>query len=130
MESDMKNVKSVLCILLIFILGAAAGGLAVHICYKSRMETYLRGDRKAREEILLNRLSRRLDLDDRQREQARAIVRETHAEMNNIRKQYRPQMEAVLEKSRSEMRRMLRPEQLEKFEKFIAERKAKHRRDD
>jgi Spy/CpxP family protein refolding chaperone len=50
--------------------------------------------------------------------------------MDVIRKQYRPQMEAVLEKSRAEMRRILRPQQLEKFEKFLAERKARHRRDD
>jgi hypothetical protein len=39
-------------------------------------------------------------------------------------------MEAVLEKSRAEMRRILRPEQLEKFEKFIAEHQARHRRSD
>ncbi len=130
MGSDMKNLKSVLCILLIFILGAAGGGLAMHIVYKSHMETFLRGDRKTREEILLNRLSRRLDLDDRQREQARAIVEKTHEEMDKIRKQYRPQMEAVMENSRAEMRRILRPEQLQKFEKFIAERKARHRRVD
>jgi Spy/CpxP family protein refolding chaperone len=126
----MKNIKYVLCILLIFVLGAASGGLVMHIVYKSHMETFLSGDRKAREEILLNRLSRRLDLDQSQREKVRAIVEETHVEMNNIRKQYRPQMEAVLEKSRTEMRQILRPEQLGKFEKFIAERKARHGRHD
>lgn len=126
----MKNIKSVLCILLIFVLGAVSGGLGMHIVYKSHMETFLKGDRKTREAMLLNRLSRRLDLDDKQREQARAIVEKTHEEMNNIRKQYRPQMEAVLENSRAEMRRILRPDQAQKFEKFIAEHKAKHRRDD
>jgi Spy/CpxP family protein refolding chaperone len=126
----MKNIKSVICILLIFLLGAVSGGLVMHMVYKSHMETFLRGDRKAREEILVNRLSRKLDLDQSQREKVRAIVKETHLEMNNIRKQYRPQMEAVLEKSRAEMRRILRPEQLEKFEKFIAEHQARHRRSD
>ncbi len=126
----MKNIKSVLCILLIFILGAASGCLVMHIVYKSHMETFLRGDRKAREEILINRLSRRLDLDDRQREQARVIVEKTHQEMDMIRKQYRPQMEAVLDNSRAEMRRILRPDQLQKFEKFIAEHKARHKQND
>ncbi len=126
----MKNLKSVLCILLIFILGAASGGLGVHIYYKSHMETFLRGDRKAREEILLNRLNRKLDLDARQREQVRDLIAETHAEMKNIRNQYRPQMKAVIEKSKAEMRRLLRPDQLEKFEKFLAERKAMHKGDD
>jgi len=126
----MKNIKCALCILLIFSLGAAGGGLAMHIVYKSHMETFLRGDRKAREEILLNRLSCRLDLDDRQREQARAIVQKTHAEMDDIRKQYRPQMEAVMEKSRAEMRQILRPDQQGKFDQFIAKHKARHRKDD
>jgi Spy/CpxP family protein refolding chaperone len=125
----MKNFKQILCILLIFLLGAASGGLVMHMIYKSHMETFLRGDRKAREEILLDRLTRRLDLDDRQREQVRAIVEQTHAEMNNIRKQYRPQMEAVLEKSRVEMRQILRPGQLEKFEQFLQKRKEKRERE-
>ncbi len=122
----MKNLKSILCVLIIFLLGAASGGLAVHIYFKSQMETFVKGDRKAREEILLNRLSRKLDLDDKQREQTRAIIAETHEEMKKIRTQYHPQMEAVIEKSKAEMRRILRPDQLEKFEKFLAERKAMH----
>ncbi len=126
----MKNLKSVLCILLIFILGAAAGGLGVHIYNKSQGDACWRGDRKAREEMLLNRLDRRLDLDDRQREQVRVLIAETRTEMKNIRNQYRPQMKAVIEKSKAEMRRLLRPDQLEKFEKYLAERKAKYRRDD
>ena len=127
-ESDMKNIKFVLCILLIFLLGAVSGGLVMHMAYRSNMEMFLKGDRNAREEILLNRLSRKLDLNESQREKVRAIVEETHAEMNKIRKQYRPQMEAVLEKSRAEVRLILRPDQLAKFEKFVAERKARHKR--
>lgn len=126
----MKNLKSVLCILLIFILGAASGGLGVHIYYKSCGETYQRFDRKAREEMLLNRLDRRLDLDDRQREQVRALIAETRTEIKNIKNQYRPQMKAVIEKSKAKMRQLLRPDQLEKFEKYMAERKAMHRRDE
>jgi Spy/CpxP family protein refolding chaperone len=123
----MKNLKQILCVLLIFLLGAAGGGLVMHMVYKSHMESFLRGDRKAREEILLDRLSRKLDLDNLQREQVRKIIDQTHAEMNNIRKQYRPQMEAVLEKSRAEMRQILRPGQREKFEQFLEKRKARHK---
>ncbi len=126
----MKNMKCVLLILLIFVLGAVSGGLGMHIVYRSHMETFLRGDSKTREKILLNRLSSRLDLDDRQREQARAIIEKTHEQLVQIRRQYRPQVEAVIDKSRVEMRGILRPEQLEKFEKFVAEHKARHRRND
>ncbi len=125
----MKNVKQILCVLLVFLLGAASGGLAVHIIYKSRMETFQHGDFKAREQILLDRLSRRLDLDGRQRSQLLAIIRQTHDEISSIKKQYRPQMEAVLEKSRQEVKRILRPDQLEKFEQFIQRRKAMHEKE-
>ncbi len=122
----MKNIKCALCILLIFILGAASGVLAMHCVYKRDVETFRQGDRKAREEILMNRLMHKLDLDDGQREQARAIVEKTHAEMDNIRTRYCPRMEALMEKSRAEMRQILRPDQKEKFEQFLARHKARH----
>jgi hypothetical protein len=130
MENDMKYVKSVICVLFIFILGVGSGVLVTHIFYKSRMEQFLRGDPKVREEILLKRLSRKLALDERQRERVRAIVEETREEMKNIRKQFRPQMEAVLAKSRAEMRKILRPEQEEKFEQFVTRHKARHEKDE
>ncbi len=125
----MKNMKFVLCILLVFIIGAASGGLAMNIVYKCHLEAFLRGDRKAREEILLNCLSRKLDLDGRQLEQARAIVEKAHAEMDNIRNQYRPRMEALMDRSRAEMRQILKPDQMEKFDQFLARHDARHRRD-
>ncbi len=120
----MKNFKQIMCVLLVFLLGAASGGLAVHIIYKSKMDTYLHGSFKAREQMILDRLSRRLDLDDRQRAQLLVIIRQTHDEISSIKKQYRPQMEAVLEKSRQEVRQILRPDQQEKFDQFIKQRKA------
>ncbi len=125
----MKNVKQILCVLLVFLLGAASGGLAVHIIYKSRMETYLHGDYKAREQVILDRLSRKLDLDGSQRAQLLTIIRQTHNEISSIKKQYRPQMEAVLDKSRQEVRQMLRPDQLAKFDQFIQRRKAMHEKE-
>jgi Spy/CpxP family protein refolding chaperone len=120
----MKNFKVVGCILMIFLLGLACGALVGHMVYKSKMDSFLRGDRhKAREEMLLQRLSKTLDLDERQRAQVGGIIHETRGEMKKIRESYRPQMEAVLENSRNEVRKVLRPDQREKFECFLAERK-------
>ena len=126
----MKNIKVILGILIIFLLGVASGAVVTHLLYTSRIEGIMSGRPETREEMLVKRLSRKLDLDDRQREQVRALIAETRTEMKNIRNQYRPQMKAVIEKSKAEMRRLLRPDQLEKFEKYLAERKAKYRRDD
>ncbi len=121
----MKNFKVICCFLLMFALGVATGALAVHMIYKSRMDSFLRGDHKVREEILLKRLSNRLDLDDRQRDQVRGVIHETQVEMQKIRSQYRPQIEAVLDRSRNEVRKILRPEQQGRFDQFVAEHKAR-----
>lgn len=124
----MKNGKTILGILLVFILGAAAGALVTHIVYKSRMESLVSGSPGARQEMLVKRLTHKLDLDDRQRDQVRAIVRATEAEIKGVRRQFRPQIEAILEKSQARIREILRPEQQEQFEKIIAKRKTRWNR--
>jgi hypothetical protein len=124
-EIDMKNVKVIVGILFVFSLGVACGALIMHIAYGSRMEAFVSGKPEVREEILLKRLDRRLDLDDRQRDIVRTIIHETATELKSIRNQFRPQMNVVLDKGRAEVRKALRPEQQEKFDKFIAERRAR-----
>lgn len=121
----MKNAKVILGIFLIFFLGIACGALIMHITYKSRMEAFVSGRPGMREEILLKRLDRRLDLDDHQRAVVRTIIHETGTELKSIRKQFRPQMNMVLEKGRAEVRKILRPEQQKKYDQFIAEHRAK-----
>jgi hypothetical protein len=121
----MKNAKVILGIFLIFFLGIACGALIMHITYKSRMEAFVSGRPGMREEILLKRLDRRLDLDDRQRAVVRTIIHETGTELKSIRKQIRPQINMVLEKGRAEVRKILRPEQQKKYDQFIAEHRAR-----
>ncbi len=65
-------------------------------------------------------------LDANQLEQLRTIVQETHTEMRTLRKQYRPQIEEILKRSQDKVRAILRPEQLDVFNKIIAERKKRH----
>ena len=123
--NDMKNAKAIIGVLLIFVLGIACGALLMHMSYKSRMDAFVSGKPGMREEILLKRLSQKLDLDEQQRAAVREIIRGTQAEMKEIRKQYRPQMVQTLEKSRAEVRKILRPDQQKKYDQFLAERKAR-----
>ena len=121
----MKNVKAVLGVLLIFILGAASGSVATRMIYHSRMDTAIGGGQKAHEETVVKRLTRKLDLNDQQREQVRSIVHETQGEIKLARKQSQPQIEAILAKGQAKINRILTPEQQEKFARVIAERKAR-----
>lgn len=125
----MKNLKAVLGILLIFILGAASGIVATRMIYHSRMEAGIGGGQKAHEEMVVKRLTRKLDLNDQQREQVRSIVHETQGEIKLVRKQSQPQIEAVLAKGQAKINLILTPVQQEKFARVIAERKTRRASD-
>jgi len=119
----MKSIKPVVGLLLVFALGAASGSLVTYMVGQSRIETILVGGPRAREDVLISRLTRQLDLDSQQREQVTAIIHETHEEMRQIRQKTRPQIEALLTDSQLRISSLLRPEQQEKFKKIVAERK-------
>lgn len=106
-----------------FILGAAAGTLVTQKVYQQRMGNFFRNEPRMMREFIVMRLSRELHLDPAQIEQLRAIVRETHAQIRDVRRQFRPQIEEILEHSQDRIRAILRPDQRETYERIVAERK-------
>lgn len=126
----MKNIKAIAGILLIFALGAASGSIVTHMIARAHLESFINGGQHAREDVIVKRLAKKLDLDNRQLEQVRTIVHETHAGIQQIRKQARPQVEALLEQGQKRISALLNPDQQKKFDKMIAERKARKQRDD
>jgi Spy/CpxP family protein refolding chaperone len=125
----MKNIRPIYCILVVFVLGTLCGVLGTHLFYKCRMDSIIGAKGANREERLVEMLDRKLDLDTRQKEQVRAIVRETQEEVRQVRRQFRPQMEAAIGKGQVKISALLTPEQRKKYEQMITERKARsHRR--
>jgi Spy/CpxP family protein refolding chaperone len=120
----MKSIKPIVGLILVFLLGAASGSLVTYMLSQSRLESIVAGGPRAREDVLISRLSQQLDLDGQQREQVKAIIHKTHEEMRQIRQKSHPQIEALLTDSQQRISALLRPEQQEKFKKIIAERKA------
>jgi|ERR1039457_919280 stage III sporulation protein SpoIIIAA len=120
----MKSIKPVVGLILVFILGAASGSLVTYMVVQARLETLLAGGPHAREDVLITRLTRQLDLDSRQREQVKVIIHETHEEISQIRQKTHPQIESILTDSQLRISSLLRPEQQEKFKKIIAEHKS------
>ena len=121
----MKSIKPIIGLILVFILGATSGSLVTYMVMQSRLESIVAGGPHAREDVLITRLSKELDLDSQQREQVGAIIHETHEDMRQIRQKSRPQIEALLADSQLRISALLRPEQQDKFKKIIAERKAR-----
>lgn len=119
----MKKWHAIAGVILVFLLGALAGGLVVHTIYHQRMESGFRDEPRRMSEFIVGRLSHELHLDPAQMEKLRTIVKETHVEIKNVRRQFRPQIEEVLARSQDRVRSILRPDQLERYEKIIAEQK-------
>ncbi|MBW6503837.1 hypothetical protein K0B90_06140 [bacterium] len=124
----MKRWKSILGVLLVFLLGALAGAAVVHRVDRQGAEGILSGRGGAMADLIVRRLSRSLDLDPAQRDQVRAIVTETRREIIEIRKPVQAQVEATIERSRARVRAILRPDQQEKFDRIRSERRKRRGR--
>jgi uncharacterized membrane protein len=124
----MKRWKSILGILLVFLLGALAGAAVTHRVARHNVEAVLSGRSGATVDLVVRRLSRTLDLDSAQREQVRAIVTETHREIVEIRKPVQARIEAEIARSGARVRLILRPDQAEKFDRMQAERRKRWQR--
>jgi hypothetical protein len=118
----MKNWKAIVGVIAIFVLGGLAGSITTIGLVRHRL-AHGHGSQML-QDLIVRRLSWDLRLDHDQREQLRVIVAQGHEDMKVIRKQIQPQVEELLSRSEVKVRAMLRPDQQEKFDKLIAERKA------
>ncbi len=124
--NEMKQWKTIISVILIFGLGALSGAIVTYKVYWQRMENIVRDEPRAMRELMLQRLNSKLHLDAAQMEQIRAIAKETHAEMKSVRKKIRPEVEEVLSRSQAKIRAVLRPEQQEKYDQILLERRQRH----
>ena len=119
----MKNWKAILGVIAVFLLGMIAGSLITFGVIRQMFQ--LGHGPQARTDFIVRKLSWELRLDAPQREQLRGIVQEGQQEMKPVRQQMHPQVEAILDRADARIRAILRPNQVEKFDKLVAERKAK-----
>jgi Spy/CpxP family protein refolding chaperone len=106
-----------------FLLGVLAGGAGVFF-YGSRMIGPQGGP--ARRERILRHMTRDLNLNDAQAQQVRAILEETGNKIQDLRKQHRPEFDAVRKESHDRIRKVLTPEQAGKFEEMVKKFEARH----
>ena len=125
----MKKWKAVTGVILIFILGAVAGGIADRMLCWHRVESIISGGPKARMELMVHKLSCELKLNAEQKAKLEAIAKETRMQVREVKKQIKPQVDAIIAVQADKVRAMLTPEQKEKFEKFLAQKKAREQED-
>jgi Spy/CpxP family protein refolding chaperone len=112
-------------VILTFVLGLLVGGVTMKLVAHRLFFHPMMGEH--RQDHMLNRLSSKLKLSPEQKEKVGAILTTAHQQMEALSKETGPKFEAIRNSTSDQIRSVLTPEQLTKFnemhEKF--DRKAK-----
>jgi len=120
MDANPNSRKAFLLVLAVFVLGIALGGLGMYVAgahvWGARPEVHNYREKRAR---AVERLTRDLGLTPDQRKQLEAILNDMGAKYQALREQMAPQTEQVRKQGHEQIRAILTPEQLPKFEEFL-----------
>jgi flagellar basal body-associated protein FliL len=123
--------KAALWVGLVFLLGAALGGMTgyvfAHQKYAVTNAAAPPSD-AARRAQKVQELTSRVDLTPEQSQQVDAVIADVQLQMKTIRKTLDPQLGEVREKGRERIRAILSAEQRPKFEEFIRKMDAERKR--
>jgi Spy/CpxP family protein refolding chaperone len=120
MSETAATRKAALWVGVVFLLGAALGGvlgyLFAHRPVNAANPPLSEPERRARR---VEELTRELTLTPQQAQRVDAILLQRHTETKAIHDQTEAQLDAVRQKGRAQVRAILTPEQLPKFEEFL-----------
>jgi Spy/CpxP family protein refolding chaperone len=114
--------KAALWVAVVFLLGAALGGVVGYIFAHHSVSAATSSVSKSEPEKRARRveqLTKELTLTDDQRQKLDGILSQLHSDYKSIREQTDAQMEQARQRSRSQVRAILTPEQQPKFEEFL-----------
>jgi Spy/CpxP family protein refolding chaperone len=119
-ESTTATRKAALCVGAVFLLGAALGGvlgyLFAHRPVSAANPPLSEPERRAQK---VQETTKELSLTPQQAQQLDAILMQRHAETKAIHDQTDAQIDAVRQKGRAQVRAILTPDQLPKFEAML-----------
>lgn len=110
----------------VFLAGIVAGAALYRTIGRDDGRGYSHKSPEKRTEHLVMKLTRKLDLAPDQQEKVRTVLETRDREMERLREEWRPRMEASWAGARTELRTVLNDEQWIKFEEL--ERKFKEKR--
>jgi hypothetical protein len=120
MSDTAATRKAALWVGAVFLLGAALGGvlgyLFAHRPVSAANPPLSEPERRAQK---VHQLTNELSLTPQQAQQLDAILMQRHAETKAVRDQTDLQLDAVRQKGRAQVRAILNPDQLPKFEEFL-----------
>jgi hypothetical protein len=124
----MNRLKAITGIALIFALGVLTGVLGADMYYKYRIERFREAEPSARREMLMKKMTRRLDLTPLQQEKVAEIFAEMREDLSALRTRHRPEIEEIRARSHARIKAILNADQQKNFDEMI-ERLKQRRRD-
>jgi Spy/CpxP family protein refolding chaperone len=126
MESNSNSQsKARLIVLSVFVIGFAAGALALNL-YQSLNGSNKKDPRRGGTEFLIGKMNEEVGLTGDQQEKIRKILDETSEKYKQIRveidplvKPFEPRFNTVRQESRDRIRALLTPDQLPKYEEMV-----------
>jgi Spy/CpxP family protein refolding chaperone len=110
--------KAALWVAVVFILGAALGGILGYVFAYRSYASVIQTD-AAKRQVRVQQLTQELNLTTQQQQQLDKILTEMQGQFRDIRKQVDPQIDAARQKGRNQIRAILTPQQLPTFEDFL-----------
>jgi len=120
MSETSASRKAALWVGVVFLLGAALGGMLGYIfAHRSYAAPPAQLSDQVRRQQKVELLTRELKLTPSQAQQFDAIIAEIQGQFKAIRKQADPQLDEARQKGRERLRAVLTPEQRPKFEEYL-----------
>ncbi|MGC3960242.1 MAG: hypothetical protein QM813_20640 [Verrucomicrobiota bacterium] len=116
----MKKLKPWLILALVFIAGLVAGVVATRIAVRHFVKVAITQPERLRDRIEQN-LTRRLRLNDEQREKVHEALVQTHERLKILRQEVQPRFRSIVDNTEQEIAATLTPEQKAKFDQFREE---------
>ena len=117
----MNKLKITIGIVLIFVLGLLIGALGSGMYFKNRIDHFRDADRMGRKEILIKRLTERLDLTAKQQDEIAIILDEMRGLHDALREKHRPEIEQIRIQSNERIKAILNDDQKKQFDEMIEE---------
>ena len=116
----MKNFKSILLLILVFIAGVAIGVVATRTVARRMVEQAILDPGKV-QSLAEMRLSRQLQLNPQQQEKLHKVFQDMRSQLKTLRHEYQPQATKILSGANDQINAMLTPEQQALYEKWKRE---------
>jgi Spy/CpxP family protein refolding chaperone len=126
----VKKLKLWTGLLALFLSGCFIGAMGAWMAGEYHIMNVLHHDRGDIPRIIIDKLTRELDLNESQKARITEIVCRTHAELMDLHRRTQPEREQILERSTLQMKAELSPEQQKKLDALhqeMEERRAKRK---